>query len=344
MNKAVKIEDIAKALNLSRNTVSKALNGQPLPERTRRMIIAKAVEMNYKSMSLNLNLVNQRKRIALVSNQPFTNVDFFAPITEAIESSCMAMGWQLTRYIMSGSGGTVKSDFLQFLHKLGIDGIICVETLAKETVKTIIESNIPAVFLDCPYFIPAVAGDYDVVFNDASAPINTIVRRLARETGVSAFTFVGDFEHCRGFYERYSAMCQTLFQMGISHRSENDILERDGSVLYEPNYLASRLKGLPDFPECIIAANDFLATNVLEALKKIRIAVPGTCQIVGFDNSRLSLTSSPKITTIGCNQFFLGKEAIDTLIQRIKDPAKPTTFVYIQSKIIFRNTTLLRAR
>jgi len=48
MKKAVTIKDIAEQLNLSRNTVAKALNGQYVPESTREAVLKKAREMNYK--------------------------------------------------------------------------------------------------------------------------------------------------------------------------------------------------------------------------------------------------------------------------------------------------------
>ena len=46
MKKAVTIKDIAEALDLSRNTVSKALNGQHVPEKTREQVLKKAQELN----------------------------------------------------------------------------------------------------------------------------------------------------------------------------------------------------------------------------------------------------------------------------------------------------------
>ncbi|MDE7095451.1 MAG: LacI family DNA-binding transcriptional regulator, partial [Anaeroplasmataceae bacterium] len=51
MKKAITIKSIAEALNLSRNTVSKALNGQYVPEKTRELVLSKAQELNYKSLS-----------------------------------------------------------------------------------------------------------------------------------------------------------------------------------------------------------------------------------------------------------------------------------------------------
>ena len=49
MRKAVTIKSIAEALNLSRNTVAKALNGRYVPEKTRAAVLRKPADMHYKA-------------------------------------------------------------------------------------------------------------------------------------------------------------------------------------------------------------------------------------------------------------------------------------------------------
>ena len=52
MNKKVTIQDIADALGISRNTVSKAINNtEGLADSTREKILQKAMEMGYKQFS-----------------------------------------------------------------------------------------------------------------------------------------------------------------------------------------------------------------------------------------------------------------------------------------------------
>ena len=52
MKKNVTIQDIADALGMSRNTVSKALNGKHVPTKTRNAVISAAIEMGYKGYKL----------------------------------------------------------------------------------------------------------------------------------------------------------------------------------------------------------------------------------------------------------------------------------------------------
>ena len=52
MKKTVTIQDIANTLGLSRNTVSKALNGKHVPVKTRNAVISAAIEMGYKGYKM----------------------------------------------------------------------------------------------------------------------------------------------------------------------------------------------------------------------------------------------------------------------------------------------------
>ena len=52
MNNSVTIQDIANALGLSRNTVSKALNGKNVPAKTRNAVITAAIEMGYRGYDI----------------------------------------------------------------------------------------------------------------------------------------------------------------------------------------------------------------------------------------------------------------------------------------------------
>ena len=63
MKKTIPIQDIANSLGLSRNTVSKALNGQHVPEKTRKLVLDKAKELNFKSMNYLNDSINKNYRI-----------------------------------------------------------------------------------------------------------------------------------------------------------------------------------------------------------------------------------------------------------------------------------------
>ncbi len=87
MKKAVTIKEIAEQLNLSRNTVAKALNGQYVPEKTRELVLRKAQEMKYKSLNVShIESGAKKYRILLVSGKPLNNMNYFVPLIKRITS------------------------------------------------------------------------------------------------------------------------------------------------------------------------------------------------------------------------------------------------------------------
>ena len=89
MKKNITIQDIANELGLSRNTVSKALNGGHLPEKTKTLVINKAKEMNYKNLNVSEAKIKQNNyKILLLSGKPLNNMNFFLPIMRGIDTYC----------------------------------------------------------------------------------------------------------------------------------------------------------------------------------------------------------------------------------------------------------------
>ena len=68
MKRTITIQDIANSLGLSRNTVSKALNGGHLPEKTKTLVINKAKEMNYKNLNVSETKIKQNNYKILLLN------------------------------------------------------------------------------------------------------------------------------------------------------------------------------------------------------------------------------------------------------------------------------------
>ena len=79
MKNSVTIQDIANALHLSRNTVSKALNGKHVPIKTRNAVINTAIEMGYKGYKIvaTVDVTQGHKRIILLSSRLLMNIKYY---------------------------------------------------------------------------------------------------------------------------------------------------------------------------------------------------------------------------------------------------------------------------
>ena len=340
MKKAVTILEIANELGISRNTVSKALNGGYVPEKTRKLVLDKAKEMNYKSMSQNVVEVAKKKnyRLLLLSGKPLNNINFFIPIIRGIENYCFDNNYELIQYIYN-KGVSSFDSFKGYIKGLNVDGIIAIETFERDFIDNLINLSIPLTFIDFCAYTLAHSGNYDIIETSNREPMYQITRILNKKFGVKTFSFVGDYTHCLSFQNRYIGMLQALILNDLPHKKSDDILRSDNFDYGNPSVLAAEIKKLKTLPKCFICCNDFIARSICNALKELNINVPNDTFVVGYDDAIDSTICHPTITTIGMNKEFLGAEAVRTLEFRIENPNIPTREISIDSVIIPREST-----
>lgn len=338
MSKIVTIKMIADELNLSRNTVSKALNNQHVKKETKELIINKAKELGYKGFGYyKKEENNKRVNILLLAGKPIYDLDFFVNFARGIESSSLSDNVDIFQYTYSKN-----STFLQLkkhIDSLDIDGIIGIELYSHSLLINILRLNIPIVFIDSSINLKYTPGNYDVLLMQSRDSIYKTCSNLI-DKGYNRLTFCGDHLHCLGFNERFLGMRDSLDD--INHRIDMDqqLLLPDNSPFGDVNWMVSKIKQLKHRPHVFVCANDSIARSVINALKKMNINVPGDVQVIGFDNTIESTIEEPKITTVNVNKELLGKESLHLLIDRINRKDSPSKKIYIDTNIIYRDTTL----
>lgn len=340
MKKAVTIKSIAEQLNLSRNTVSKALNGQYVPEATRELVLKKAQEMNYKSLNAShVEVGSKRYRILVVAGKPLININYFIPLVKSIENYCFEHNYELFQYTYA-LNRTPFSSFAEYVKELNVDGIVAIECFDKEFVAKMINLGKPVCFNDFTAGNLRVNKNYDIISTDDEKSICNIVKYIGLKYNVRHFTFVGDRTHCLSFYERYMGMRRGINYGAGAHADSHDILCKDESFDYgNCNAIKTEILKLKYKPECFICCNDFVARNVCDALKSLKMRIPQDVLVVGFDNVPESTAVSPAITSFSIDKDFLGREALRTLVNRIEHPDYPSRLITVSTTLILREST-----
>ncbi len=339
MKTSVTIKDIAEQLNLSRNTVAKALNGKYVPEATRIRVLNKAIELNYKS--LNTKIVEKKEekyKILLLACQPLNNLRFFYPIIKEIENYCFINKHDLFQFTYNTSISTFDA-LKDYIDNLNINGIIAIESFDSNFVNKLFKLNLPITFIDCCTNFSSFTGSYDIVETSNFTPIFDITKSLINQYNLKHFTYVGDETHCLSFQKRYHGMLCGLFSMGLSHTKDEDILKSDNFDYGNIEMLKSAIINLKYKTDCFICSNDFIARNICKALESFGKKIPDDAFVVGFDNVPESVASSPKITTVSSDSKEIGNKSIVTLINRIKNPNTSPILYTIKSSIILRQST-----
>ncbi len=339
-NGKVTIQDIANALNLSRNTVSKALNGQYVPPKTRNLVLNAAIEMGYKSYQsvASADAVKPHKRIALVTSRYLMNINYYIYVMRGIEAALEDKDIELLQFMVSNDATFRK--LTTFLEESNIDGIICMELFRPDYFVSLIELGYPIVALDSPIMLQQITGSYDLILPGSFEYVRNYCRTLIRENDCKTFGFIGDGGHCRSFYERYLGMREAMFLENLHYSPEHGILMDDASISYANPYalynILSKRKHLPD---CFVCANDAIALALIEALKQMHVKIPKNVKVVGFDNIPESKNIEPALTTFNVDKVALGKRLLSILLERIENPKEKKRIIYIESKLIIRQTT-----
>ena len=338
MSDTIKISDIAEKLGISRNTVSKALNGKYVPEKTKIAVLNAASELGYKNFPKMRDsyaaLAN--KKILLLSTKMLMNIPFHIYVLKSIEAELSKLNVSLLRYTLSSSAHF--ENLKNYINKFKVDGIMCMEFFDADLIQQVKSLDLPIVFMDTVFSDVDSNYNYDIVMMENIHSVKSYCLKLIDEGGCRSFGFVGYYKNCLSFYERYLGMRDAMFLRDIPYDPANNILA-DNALPYNNIEKFSGLISKATLPDCFICANDYIALLTLEALKVLDISVPEKIKVVGFENSSGSKYSTPTLSTINVDKTALGKELVQTLINQMLSPSKHPKFSYINCKPVPREST-----
>lgn len=338
MKNSVTIQDIANTLNLSRNTVSKVLNGKSVPLKTRNAVISAAIEMGYKGYKLAATTETSmgEKRFVLLSSRLLMNMDYYVYVLRGLTESLTNYDIELIQFNITTQNSFKK--FKNYLSDNKVDGIICIEFFEPDYICELLMLEHAFAFLDFPLVDYPLKGNYDIVLPESQDTIKHFCMQMIREKQCRSFGFVGDYLHCRSFYERFTGMREALFLSNLPVDLQYSILNKD-STPYTTEELMKAVTQLPAIPDCFVAANDSIALNLMESLNRLHIRVPEETKIIGFDNITKSKNAVPPLSSVNVNKTSLGKRITALLLERIANPKQTNQIIYISSRVVLRSTT-----
>ncbi|MGN7413949.1 LacI family DNA-binding transcriptional regulator [Paenibacillus sp. SAF-068] len=337
----VTIQDIADALGISRNTASKALNDSGnIPDETRNRVIKKAIELKYKQFAYMENehvLTKAPGNIALLTENLPNTSHFGSLLISGLEKRISAEGYNLSIHIVRED----DQDTLTLPNNFDIakvDGIICIELFDLEYTQLITDLGIPTIFIDCASNICYPEFHADLLLMENEHSIYHITKKLI-ESGYTSIGFVGDYNHCKSFNERWVGYHRAMLESGLQVDLSHCILDNDRLCFSKPGWLNHRVAELNSLPSAYVCANDFLAVDLIRALKARNVSVPQDVAICGFDNAPQSRIIEPALTTVHIYSNEMGITAAEMLLSRINSPTQPYQVSHIMTKPIIREST-----
>ncbi|MBY0013705.1 LacI family DNA-binding transcriptional regulator [Paenibacillus typhae] len=337
----VTIQDIADALGISRNTASKALNGtEGLPEETRNKVIKKAIELKYKQFSLiepeNVLPKSSRNIALLTENLPNTS-HFGSTLISGLEKHISAEGYNLSIHIIR----EIEQKSLTLPNNFdvdNVDGIICIELFNLEYSRLITDLGVPTIFIDCSAHVCYPEFQADILLMENEHSTYHLTKKLI-DGGYTTLGFIGDYNHCMSFNERWSGFNRALTAAGIPLQAEQCILDDDRLFFATPEWAAGKLQAMPKLPSAFICANDYIAVNMMKALKQSNYSIPGDIAVCGFDDGPEACIIEPHLTTVHIYSSEMGIKAAEMLLSRIESPQQPYQVTHISTRPVIREST-----
>ena len=347
MKKKVTIQDIADALGISRNTVSKAINNSDgLAEATREKILQKAVEMGYKQFSYvsafsavaaaaseeMRQTSGYRGEIALLTTAFLTNSHFASTMLDKFQREISLLGYTMNTHRVSSRDIQEMRLPLTF-QKERVSAVICIEMFDYAYDEMLCELEVPVLFVDGPSKRFGNSLPADQLYMDNTTEITRFVNDMLGR-GLKRIGFIGDYNHCQSFFERYSAFRNAMMMAGVPvderfcichNRIEGPVVE----ILAE----------LDELPDAFICANDFVAGEAIRALFSIGKTVPNDVRILGFDDAPESRINHPALSTVHTHTQVMAFSAVQLLITRMKEPSLDYRVVHTQTDLILREST-----
>jgi len=313
LNNKVTIADIAKELNLTGATVSRALNNRKgTSEETRKLVQAAAEKMNYRRDRIAWSLRSGRTNIIGVII-PSAEINFFGSVVHGIESMANQHGYNVLIYQSNEQPEYEKKAIETFL-STRVDGILA--SIAKETMEfshylEIKERGVPLVFFDRAndsLNIPSV------VVDDFKGAYYATKHLL--EQGYQRVAHIAGQQHLKIFKDRLEGYKAALTDHGVP--VEEELVYFGDVSIHAGRQAIQYLLALPQPPDAVFAVEDFTALGAVKELKDRHIEIPGAFGVVGFANESFDEHITPSLSSIDQQTVEMGKEAFRLLMELIE--------------------------
>ena len=328
---SITIKDIARALNISTSTVSRALrDSYEISPETKQLVVDYAEKFNYRPNPIALSLKENRSRIIGVIVPQIAN-NFFSEVINGIEAAAYRRGYYVFIFQSHESYERELVTLQQAVDRKADGLLISLSSSTSEVslLHSLQEKKLPIVLFDrisADLDVPCVTSDnFGGAFAATEHLIQSGRRRIAHITIPSYISIT---------QERLAGYRAALEQYGLTY--DEDLVRYTDFGQTDVGPVINDL--LTQAPDAFLAASDRLAISCLAALKKRNIAIPETVSLIGFTNTPVADLLDPPLSTVEQPALEMGRVAAEQLIDLIEKKARTPKVgrVSIPTRLVIR--------
>lgn len=327
----ITIKDIARILNVSVSTVSRALKDHPdISKATKKSVQDMARELNYRPNEIALSLKNRRSKIIGIMVPQLVH-HFFSSVIEGVENVAYDQGYQVMIY-HSDELLERELQLIQSFMSYRLDGLVV--SMSKETKDFAHFNKLSQLGVPIVYFDRVPEGDYNkVLFDDYQGAFDAVQHMI--DCGCKKIIHFAASSSMDIGKKRRQGYVDALKKNG---------LEVNDSFIVECDTYECALKSAEDilylFPDLdgIFAVNDLTAIGTMKQLVKNGKRVPEDIKVMGFTNETSSAIYSPSLSTVDQQGVQMGEEAAKLLLDNM-DGIKRAITKTISASLVIREST-----
>jgi DNA-binding LacI/PurR family transcriptional regulator len=326
MDQKTTIYDIAKRLDITAATVSRALNNNPkISESTRKLVLETAAKMNYKQNRLAQSLRSGKSNNVGVI-VPRIDSNFFASVIRGIEEELHPEGYHV---IICQTHEDEKREIenITTLLNAQVDGILMsISNVSKENdhvIKNVVDKNVPLIFFDRKKKMDGVSSvtinDFEGGYLATKNLIDQGCKRIAHLTGDQSLEI---FEH------RNDGFKKALADNGLE-LNENYVFQTKSNV-DAGRQAVEKLLSMNPPPDGIFSSSDFAALGAIQELRERGVKIPEEFCVFGFGNEPFTRFMELSISSVDQSPLEMGRMAAKVFLEQINN----TDNIKIEKKVV----------
>jgi LacI family transcriptional regulator len=331
------IHDIARKLNITASTVSRALNDNPrISEATKKAVQKAAQKMNYQPNHIAAALRNGKSNIIGII-VPNVDRSFFSSVVRGIEEIANSAKYNV---MICQSYDSYEKEVanVNALLSARVDGIIA--SYAKDTKNfehflKAKERGIPIILFDRSNdeleVSHVVVDDFLGAFKATEHLIQQGCKRIAHFTNTLPISIYKD--RLRGYKE-------ALLKHGLP--IDESLVIKSNLQLEDGRESMVQLLALTEIPDGVFSASAFGILGALQILKEKSIKVPTEVALIGFSNEPYTSFTEPALSTVDQHSMQMGNAAANIFLEEVSDDGKKNMVkkIVLKPELIVRQSSL----
>ena len=329
------LKQLAKLLNLSISTVSKALNdSHEISANTKKRVNELAEKLNYKPNRIAQQLkTNKTKTVGVIL--PTVTNPFFAEVLHGLETAATNYDYDII-VCLSNEALQKEKRSLELLSNGSVDGFIMAvarESQVKkqtEHIQSIINQKIPVLMFD------RVVNDIScnkVIVDDFQSVFDATEYLIKKEKRKNIL-LVSNIEELSVGKLRTKGYIEAAQKNGLTP----NVLKLDNVIDVEKT-IFNYLKENKD-TDAIISIDHVTGIIAINMSKKLGREIPKDISIVGFGYENTNLLSDPKISIIHQKAYEIGEMSVKLLIENLNDDTLELKTIVVPSELKLEDSTL----